>query len=85
MCLSTSQHPITLLQWHITSADPPGVMFFCDKYLHNGNSHLHVLCAGEAPDEKLKIGALFQSRVDLSWLKYTLTNDDSKILILYQF
>ena len=45
-----------LLHWHITSVDPPGIMFvkfFCEKYLldmhkHNGNTHLPTLCAGEA-------------------------------------
>ena len=48
---------ITLLQWRITSGDPPGVIFlefFCEK-MHNGNTHPPALCAGEAPDEKLKI------------------------------
>ena len=34
------------------------VNFFCDKYLLAGNIHLPALCAGEAPDEKLKINEL---------------------------
>ena len=34
------------------------VNFFCDKYLLAGNTHLLALCAGEAPDEKLKFNEL---------------------------
>ena len=47
--------------------DLPGIMFvkfFREKYLlatdkiHNGNTRPPALCAGEAPDEKLKINEL---------------------------
>ena len=47
--------------------DLPGIMFvkfLHEKYLlatdkiHNGNTHSPALCAGEAPDEKLKINEL---------------------------
>ena len=34
------------------------VNFFREKYLLAGNTHLPALCAGEAPDEKLKINKL---------------------------
>ena len=36
------------------------VNFFCENiyWLNNGNTHLPALCAGGAPDEKLKINKL---------------------------
>ena len=54
-----------LLQWRITSADPPGIMFaeFLRNIrwlwiIHNGNTRLPALCAGKVPNEKLKINEL---------------------------
>ena len=53
---------ITLLQWCMMSGDPPGVIFlefFCLRNGNgNGNTCQPVLCAGEAPDEKLKFNKL---------------------------
>ena len=50
--------------WRITSADPPDIVFVeffrekyllaMDKYINYGNICPPALCAGEAPDEKLK-------------------------------
>ena len=54
-----------LLHWHITSIDPPGIMFvkfFCEKYLLDMlNIMVIPACAGKAPDEKLKINELWPS------------------------
>ena len=53
---------IILLQWCMMSDDPPGIIFlefFClINGNDNGNTHPPMSCAGEAPDEKLKLNEL---------------------------
>ena len=62
MSVYCTESKITLLQWRIASAGPPGIIFlefFCEKYLiNNDNTRPPALCVGEASDEKLKIHKL---------------------------
>ena len=54
----------TLLQWHMMSSDPPGIMFVeffrekCLLAMDNDNTHPSTQGADKTPDEKLKINKL---------------------------